>query len=96
MFLHIKHTYCRRLGRRLNEKGIEYYVERTAEAKAALTAPDKYVPEVRERITSGWELREDDEPSLRRAIEQRRSDALKAKRLFVSVDPCPERVPGAH
>ena len=66
----------------MNEKGIEYYVEKTAEAKAALTALDKYVPEVRERITSSWELREDDEPALRRAIERRGSAALKAERLF--------------
>lgn len=67
---------------RMNEKGIEYYVERTAEAKAALTALDRYVPEVRERITRAWELREDDEPALRQAIERHRSAALKSERLF--------------
>jgi hypothetical protein len=40
------------------------------------------VPEVRERLTRDQELREEDEPVLRKAIEDRRRAAVKAERLF--------------
>jgi hypothetical protein len=51
---------------RMSEKGIEHFIERTAEAKAALVAVEQYVPAVRERLTRDWELREDDEPCCER------------------------------
>jgi hypothetical protein len=37
---------------RMNEKDIEYYVEKTAEAQAALVLLQGYVPEVRSQITA--------------------------------------------
>lgn len=67
---------------RMNEKGIEFHVETMAAAKTALVAIEKYVPETRDWLTKGWELREDDEPKFRAAIEKRRPAALKAERLF--------------
>ena len=67
---------------RVREKGIEHYIEKTAEAKAALAALATYAPEVRSQITSKWELEEKEEPALRAQIERRRAEALKSERLF--------------
>lgn len=72
----------RALNRRMNEKGIEFFVEKSADAKVALAAIAPYVPEVRDYITSKWELREDEEPELRSKIESRRAAAVKAERLL--------------
>jgi hypothetical protein len=72
----------RALDLRMNEKGIEFFVKSTAAAKVALVAIEQYVPEIRGRLTSGWELAEADEPAFRQAIEQRREAAVKAERLF--------------
>lgn len=72
----------RALNLRMNEKGIEFFVECTADAKVALSAIAPYVPEVRDYITSKWELLEDEEPELRTKIEARREAAIKAERLF--------------
>lgn len=67
---------------RVREKGIEHYIEKTADAKAALAALAQYVPEVRDQITREWELREADEPELRAAVERRRVETLQSERLF--------------
>lgn len=67
---------------RMSEKGVEHFIERTAEAKAALAAIEQYVPELRERLTRDWELLEADEPVLRAAIEARRPAAAHSERLF--------------
>jgi hypothetical protein len=67
---------------RMHERSVEYYLDKTAEAKAALAALQEYVPEVRPQITGSWELREDGEPALKAAIERRRPTALKSERLF--------------
>jgi hypothetical protein len=72
----------RALDLRMNEKGIEFFVERMADAKVALVAIAEHVPEIRERLTTGWELTEADEPVLGAAIEKRRPAAVKAERLF--------------
>jgi hypothetical protein len=64
-------------------------VEKTADAKVALTAIEQYVPEIRGRLTSAWELAEEDEPALRAAIEARRSTAIKTERLFRRRRPLP-------
>jgi len=66
----------------MNEKGIDFFVEKTAEAKVALVAIAQHVPEIRERLTSGWKLTEADEPVLLEAIEKRRKPAVEAERLF--------------
>ena len=52
-------------------KGIEYYVEKTAEAKAAL---QEYVPEVSLQSTGDWELKEADEPALKAATSGPRKE----------------------
>ncbi len=72
----------RALNLRMNEKGIEFFVATTADAKVALAAIAHYVPPVRDQLTSGWELAEADEPALRKAIEDRRASAVTAERLF--------------
>lgn len=64
------------------EKGIESFVTQMAATKAALAQIEQYVPEIRPAITGTWELREDQEPVLRTAIERRRSAAVAAERLF--------------
>ncbi len=48
----------------------------------ALVALERYVPEIRVRLMSGWELAEANEPVLRKAVEGRRNAAVKAERLF--------------
>ena len=70
------------LDQRLAEQGIGFFVESTAAAKAALVAIERYVPELRERLLSGWELPEAEEPVLRKIIEDRRAGAIQAERLF--------------
>jgi succinate dehydrogenase hydrophobic anchor subunit len=67
---------------RMHERSITYYLDKTAEAKAALAALQEYVPEVRPQITGSWELREADEPALKAAIEKRRGAALRSERVF--------------
>ena len=62
----------------MNEKGIEYYLDKTVEVKAALAALQEYVPEVRQQITSEGDLREADEPALRAAIEKRRGGSAQS------------------
>jgi hypothetical protein len=66
----------------LQQRGITHYIERTVEAREALAALDRYVPEIRPAITNDWELREQEEPRLGFAIESRRREALKSERLF--------------
>ncbi len=44
----------RALNPRMNEKGIEFFVQCTADAKVALAAIEPYVPEVRDYITTKW------------------------------------------
>ncbi|MEG3633089.1 hypothetical protein [Micromonospora palythoicola] len=72
----------RELNLRMSEKGLEFFVDCTAQAKRALAGVDQYVPEIREHLTKAWELAEADEPALRAAIERRRAAAVKAERLF--------------
>lgn len=67
---------------RMYERSVEFYLDKTAEAKAALAELQEYVPEVRPQITGDWELREADEPELKKAIERQRPAAIKAERLF--------------
>jgi arylamine N-acetyltransferase len=50
----------RALNVRMNQKGIEYYVEKTAQAQAALAPLQEYVPADHRRL----ELKEADEPAL--------------------------------
>ena len=44
------------VNQRLAEKGLHYFIDKTAEAKVAFAAVQAFVPEVRAQITSGWEL----------------------------------------
>jgi hypothetical protein len=66
----------------LAETCIEFFVESTANAKAALVAIEQYVPKVRSTLTKGRELPEAYEPVLRQIIENRRVAAIKSERLF--------------
>jgi hypothetical protein len=72
----------RALNLRMNEKGVEFFVQCTADAKVALSAIAPYVPEIRDDITSKWELFEEEEPALRAKIEVRRSAAVRGERLL--------------
>ncbi len=71
------------------ERSIEFFVEKMADARVALTAIEQYVPGIREKLTSAWELTEEDEPALRAAIEARRAPAIKSERLFRQRRPLP-------
>jgi hypothetical protein len=73
--------------RRMVERSIHYFLDKTADAEAALSEIETFVPEVRDRITNNWELLEEDEPVLSRAVEAGRAKAIKAERLFRSRRP---------
>ncbi len=81
----------RALNLRMNEKGIEFFVESTADAKVALSAIAPYVPEVRDYITSKWELLENEEPDRRAKIEARREAAVSTERLLLPRRPLPSQ-----
>lgn len=66
----------------MSESSITKFIEQTGNARAALAALSPYVPEVRQWITSGWELTEEREPEQRRIIEAGRPAAVKSERLF--------------
>lgn len=67
---------------KMAEDSITYFIDQTVAARAALADLSRYVPEVRDWITSGWKLTEEREPEQRRLVEQRRAPALKTERLL--------------
>ncbi|GAA1390256.1 hypothetical protein GCM10009613_30550 [Pseudonocardia kongjuensis] len=81
----------RALNLRTAESGFEFHIKCTADAKVALAAIAPYVPEVRDYITSKWELREDEEPELRTKVDARRAAAVKSERLFLARRPLPSQ-----
>lgn len=64
------------------ESSISRFVYQHVEARTALAAISRYVPEVREWITSDWELTQEYEPEQRRLVEASRTSALKTERLL--------------
>lgn len=64
------------------ENSIRGFVAETVKAREALSHLAQYVPEVRQWITTGWELTEENEPAQRATIERRRRDAIRSERLF--------------
>lgn len=75
---------------RMAENSISYFVDQTVEARTALAAISRYVPETRDWVTSGWELTEERELEQRRLVEPHRAPALKTERLIrQSKSPAP-------
>jgi hypothetical protein len=72
----------RRFTVRMAEESISEFIAQTAAARAALASISRYVPEVREWVTTAWELTEEREPEQRRLIELRRASALRTERLL--------------
>lgn len=64
------------------EHAISRFVNQHVEARTALAAISRYVPEVRDWIIGGWELTQELEPEQRQIVEDRRSAALKSERLL--------------
>lgn len=69
----------RRFTVRMAEESISDFIAQTTAARAALAAISRYVPEVREWVTTAWELTEEREPEQRGVIELRRAPALKPR-----------------
>lgn len=69
------------------EASINRFVEETTAARAALADIASYVPEIGDWIQSEWELSEENAQDQRRAIEARRSSAVRSVRLFQSRRP---------
>lgn len=67
---------------RLQQMGLERWLQTQEEARLALSRLEPLVPEIRREITGQWEIREEQEPQLRRLLEMRRNDAIKSERLF--------------
>jgi hypothetical protein len=67
---------------RMGQTGIERWLQKQEDARLALARLETFVPEIRGEITQGWEIREDQEPTIRNMIEARRREAIKSERLF--------------
>jgi hypothetical protein len=72
---------------KMAETSISHFIEQTVQAQATLASISRYVPEVRDWITSGWELAEEREPGQRQLIEERRLKAVRTERLFRASKP---------
>jgi len=70
--------------RQTTERSVTRYIDLTGEAKSALADIAPYVPRAREWVSSGWEIREDEEPKMRSTIERARPAAIRSERLFNS------------
>lgn len=71
----------------MTENSILKFIEKTTAARSALAAISNYVPEVREWITSEWELTDEREPRQRQIIQGGRRQALRTERLFRQSKP---------
>ncbi len=67
---------------RMGQSGIERWLQTQEDARVALARLEPFAPEIRQEITQGWEIREDQEPTIRNMIEARRHEAIKSERLF--------------
>jgi hypothetical protein len=66
----------------MQQRGVEYFMERMTETKAVLAALEPYVPEIRDALTRQWEISEEQMPVMRAMIESRRREAIKSERLL--------------
>lgn len=77
---------------RMGQSGIERWLQAQEDARVALARLEPFLPEIRREITQQWEIREEQEPTIRKMIEARRHEAIKSERLF-RVRRSPERLP---
>lgn len=67
---------------RMGQAGVERWLQNQEDARVALARLEPFIPEIRQEITQGWEIREDQEPTIRNLIDARRPQAIKSERLF--------------
>jgi hypothetical protein len=64
------------------QSGVRRYLQWQEDARVALARLEPFIPEVRQEVTEGWEIKEDNEPTIRKMIDARRHSAIKSERLF--------------
>lgn len=67
---------------RVEQSGVERWIQAQERARAALARLETFVPEIRQEVSGGWEIREEQEPVIRDLLEARRARAIKSERLF--------------
>lgn len=67
---------------RLQQRGIDRWLETQEDARLALARLEPFVPELRNIISDKWEITSEQEPHLRWLLEARRRDAVKSERLL--------------